>query len=120
MNYNLNEKNNNSYIYCTADSMAPMSQNELIDLIPVCWELGTNRIMLDSEAISEEFFRLRTGFAGEVLQKYINYGMIVAVLLSERQKIQGKFEDLMLEMNRGKVFRIFTEEESAVTWLIEG
>lgn len=119
MNYKLIEKNNNSYIYCSAEMNSPMSLDELMDLIPVCWELETNRILLDSEVISEEFFRLRTGFAGEIIQKFINYKIKAAVILSEEQKIQGKFEDLMLEMNRGKVFRIFMEEESAVTWLTE-
>ena len=51
-----------------------------LDLIMTArYETGTNLIAVDKEAITEDFFVLSRGLAGEVLQKFINYEAKIAI-----------------------------------------
>ena len=45
----------------------------------VKYETGAERIALAKNLICEDFFILSTGVAGEILQKYINYHVKLAV-----------------------------------------
>lgn len=120
MSYKLIEKNNKKYIECVSTENPFQSLQDFMELIAACMEHETNLILLYSEVLPEEFFRLRTGLAGEVIQKFINYSIKAAIVLSEKQRIQGKFTDLMLEMNRGNSFRLINGLEEAENWLLQG
>ena len=37
-------------------------------------EVGTKNIAIDKKLIADVFFRRSTGFAGEILKNYVNYG----------------------------------------------
>lgn len=74
--------------------------------------------MLGSEVLDENFFKLRTGLAGQVLQKFVNYQVKVAIILSGEQKIEGKFKELIAESNKGNDFRIFCNPTEAENWLL--
>ena len=43
-------------------------------LMSAKYEAGAERIVVDKKLIAEDFFVLSSGLAGEILQKYINYG----------------------------------------------
>ena len=47
-------------------------QSALDLIMAVKYESGTDRIAIDKNAVVEEFFRLSSGIAGEILQKFIN------------------------------------------------
>ncbi|WP_349667596.1 DUF4180 domain-containing protein, partial [Lacrimispora sp.] len=50
--------------------------NSALDLMAqVKYETGSSRLVVLKEAITEDFFRLSTRLAGEVLQKFVNYGV---------------------------------------------
>ncbi|MDU1848163.1 MAG: DUF4180 domain-containing protein [Niallia nealsonii] len=42
-------------------------------------ETGSNRLSLNKEAISDDFFKLSTRIAGGILQKFINYNIKFAI-----------------------------------------
>ncbi len=90
-----------------------------LDLVSACWENHASLLMIPSASLSEAFFHLRTGLAGEILQKWGNYQIKAAAVLSPDQKIQGKFQDFILETNRGSGFRVFAAEEEALAWLTQ-
>ena len=39
----------------------------------------TKNISIDKKLIADVFFRLSTGFAGEILKNYVNYGGRIAI-----------------------------------------
>lgn len=96
------------------------AQDVLDQLIGVCWEHEVNRALISAECFEEGFYRLRTGIAGDVLQKLLNYHIKTALIITDTKLIQGKFEDFILEANKGGDFRVFDNQEMAEEWLSKG
>jgi PadR family transcriptional regulator AphA len=93
------------------------TEQDALDLVAACMERGADRLLIDANCLSEAFFRLRTGLAGAVLQKFANYGLKAAVVAPFGAARRGKFEDFVLETNRGNQFGIFEGREEAIGWL---
>lgn len=85
-----------------------------LDLIAtVHFESGCRRIALYKEAVCEDFFELRTGLAGEVLQKFVNYGTKLAVIGDFGRYDSKALRDFIRESNRGRdIFFLATREEA--------
>ena len=89
--------------------------NSALDLImTVQYETGADRIVIDKDAVSEEFFILSTGIAGEILQKFMNY-RIKAAIFGDYSKYTSKpLKDFIYESNHGKNFFFVATREEAV------
>ncbi|MFX4262476.1 DUF4180 domain-containing protein [Pelotomaculum propionicicum] len=118
MNYTVIEKNTKKYVECFSAEKPVHSEQEALDLIAACGENDTNLLMIHAEALSDDFFKLRTGLAGMVLQKFINYRVRTAVVLQGELKFAGKFKEFIAEANKGKDFRVFNSTVEAENWLI--
>jgi hypothetical protein len=94
------------------------TEQDALDLIAACGEHDTYLLMLQAEGISEDFFKLKTGLAGKVLQKFVNYNVKVALIIPVGQKINGKFKELIAESNKGNDFRVFNTILEAENWLL--
>ncbi len=72
-------------------------------LITAAWEHDTTWIVVGAEALSEAFFELRTGVAGAIVQRLVNYRLHLAILGDvERHKAASTaFAAFSLEANRG-------------------
>lgn len=67
------EANGHIIAIVDADSILLKDEQSALDLImTISSETGSNRITLNKEAISEDFFKLSTRLAGGILQKFIN------------------------------------------------
>ena len=63
--------------------------------------------------ITEDFFILSTGLAGEILQKYINYDGLIAIYGDFSHYTSKPLKDFIYESNKGKdVFVVATEDEA--------
>ena len=61
----------------------------------------------------EDFFILSTGLAGDILQKYVNYGGRIAIYGDFSHYTSKPLKDFIYESNRGKdVFFVKTEAEA--------
>ncbi|NLV91460.1 MAG: DUF4180 domain-containing protein [Firmicutes bacterium] len=88
-------------------------QSALDILMTVSYESGCNRIVLDKSVICEDFFNLRTGIAGEVLQKVVNYQLKVAIVGDFSMYTSKSLADFIYESNQGRhVFFVSTTEEA--------
>jgi PadR family transcriptional regulator, regulatory protein AphA len=103
--------------YAAGDCLL-QKEADALDLVAACGEHGCNRLLIDAACLSEDFFRLRTGLAGAVLQKFVNYSIKAAIVAPPGSAQQGKFKDFMLEANRGGQFRIFSSRQAAIDWLV--
>ena len=85
-----------------------------LDLIMTArYETGTNLIAVDKEAITEDFFVLSRGLAGEVLQKFINYQAKIAIFGDFSQYTSKPFKDFIYESNKGQdIFFVSTKTEA--------
>jgi DNA-binding PadR family transcriptional regulator len=119
LNYKVIEKNGKKYIECVSAEAPLHSEQDALDLVAACIENATNLILLHEEALSDDFFRLATGLAGQVLQKFINYNVKAAVIIKDEQKIKGKFKELIAESNKRNDFRVFHNIIEAENWLTD-
>ena len=115
MNYEIVEKSNKQYIYINSQLS---SEEDVLDIIGICMGNNACFLMFNKEALTEDFFNLKTGLAGMALQKFMNYHIKVAAIIEDENKIQGRFRELLVEVNRGNDFRVFKNIEDAETWLL--
>ena len=88
-------------------------QSSLDLLMTAKYEAGTKNIAIDKKLILEDFFILSSGLAGEILQKYINYGGRIAIYGDFSHYTSKPLKDFIYESNRGKdVFFVKTEAEA--------
>lgn len=118
MNYHIVEAKNKKYMECTNAEKKLQTEQDALDLIAAGMENDTGRLMLHEAALSPDFFNLKTGLAGAVLQKFMNYRMKTAAVVTDGQKIKGRFKELLVETNKGKDFRVFTNKAEAEDWLL--
>ena len=75
---------------------------------------------IDKAAVSEDFFRLSTGIAGEILQKFVNYRVKLAIYGDFSGYASKPLQDFIRESNEGRdIFFVATEDE-AVARIAEG
>ena len=72
-----------------------------------------HKIALNKSAIIEDFFILSSGLAGEILQKFINYGIKLAIYGDYSKYTSKPLKDFIYESNQGKdTFFVATEHEA--------
>ena len=75
MNFTKKEKRRISCVVVSGEGKAVTDVQSALDLLMTAgYEAGTKNIAIDKNMVTEDFFILSTGLAGEILQKYINYG----------------------------------------------
>ena len=63
----------------SADAPVICDVSSALDLLMSAqYETGCKNLLVPKELVCEDFFRLSTGLAGEILQKYVNYAGRVA------------------------------------------
>ena len=106
----------NGILCAIVDSDEPLitdTQSALDVLMTAKYEAGTKNIVISKELIVEDFFILSTGLAGEILQKYINYGGRIAIYGDYSHYTSKPLHDFIYESNKGKdVFFVRTQEEA--------
>lgn len=90
-------------------------QSALDLLATASYEADSNRIAFKKENVHPDFFRLGTRLAGDILQKFTNYG-VKAAFYGDFDALCAKSEPLrafIRESNAGNtVFFVKTEEEA--------
>ena len=74
-------------------------------------------LVLDEKDLSADFFDLKTGLAGQVLQKFVNYRTKLAVIVRDPAGYGARFSELAYEHRTHPTVRFFTAEQSARQWL---
>ncbi|NBE83243.1 DUF4180 domain-containing protein [Micromonospora rubida] len=76
---------------------------DALDLIGAAF-LGAEVVAVPASRLGEDFFSLGTGFAGEVMQKFVNYRLRLAVLgdISRHLAASSALRALVHESNRAE------------------
>jgi hypothetical protein len=88
---------------CAAEGPQPRNERDAANLLNEAWNHKAKLIVIPVERLSEDFFRLKTRIAGEILQKFVTYGMRVAILgdISRQITESEALRDFVYECNRG-------------------
>ena len=98
----------------SSDNMIITDVDSALDLLMSAqYEAGTKYIVVDKENIIEDFFILSSGLAGEILQKYANYGGKLAIYGDFSRYTSKPLKDFIYESNKGKdVFFVATRDDA--------
>lgn len=97
------KKNNIDVAVVSSDKLLITDVQSALDLImTVTYETGCTNIAVNKEAIVNDFFVLSTCLAGEILQKFINYGVRLAIYGDFSEYTSKPLKDFMYESNNGK------------------
>ena len=107
-------KNGTTCAVVRSDEIVISNPQSALDLLMTAkYDLGTKDIVIGKELIKEEFFRLSSGLAGDILQKYINYGGRIAIYGDYSHYTSKPLHDFIYESNQGHdVFFAATEDEA--------
>ncbi len=108
------ENNNMICAVVKSDDIVITDTQSALDLLMSAkYDVGTKNIVINKKLITEDFFILSRGLAGEILQKYINYGGRIAIYGDYSHYTSKPLKDFIYESNKGKdVFFVFTEDEA--------
>ncbi|MFB7141461.1 DUF4180 domain-containing protein [Gottfriedia sp. NPDC056225] len=114
MNIKTTELNSHVIAIAHTDSVILIDEQSTLDMImTISYDHRSNRIALNKEAISEDFFNLSTKLAGAMLQKFVNYNMKFAIIGDFSGYTSKALKDFIYECNKGNnVFFVSTEQEA--------
>lgn len=96
---------NKNIAYVQSEDYIITDVQSALDLIAtVGYETGCNRMIINKASIVEDFFKLSTCLAGEILQKYMNYQVKLAVVGEYSNYTSKPLKDFIYESNKGKDF----------------
>ncbi len=76
------------------------SAQEALDIMMEISYMGSEKIILHEHNLAPEFFDLKTGLAGDVLQKFSNYRMTLAIVGDFNAYTSKSLRDFIFESNR--------------------
>lgn len=104
----------------SSDEMVITGVQSALDLaMAVKYETGAANIVIGKKLVCEDFFILSTKLAGEILQKFINYRVKMAVYGDYSRYTSKPLKDFIYESNKGKDFFFVSTREDAIQRLTQ-
>lgn len=75
------------------------------------------QLLLREAELGRDFFDLSSGFAGELMQKFVNYDQRLAIIVEDASKYSTSFQDLAREHSDHPNIRFFANEAAAEDFL---
>lgn len=94
-------------------------QSAIDVMMTVKYEAGTKNIAISKNLITDNFFILSSGLAGEILQKFVNYQFRVAIYGDFTKYTSKPLKDFIYESNKGHDIFFVDSLETAVKYLTE-
>ena len=91
----------NTLAELVSDEIVIRSPQQALDLMMDCAYQGATSIIIHEYNLAPEFFDLKTGLAGAVLQKFVNYNIQVAIVGDFTNITSKSLNAFKFESNRG-------------------
>ncbi len=90
---------------------------DVLDLMGDMVEGNCTRLIIREENLHTDFFRLYTGLAGDILQKFSNYSCKLAII-GDYSKFKNKsLQDFIRESNKGNLISFVDNLNTALSTL---
>jgi len=120
MNVQVSEKDNSKVAVIKSSDILINNTQDALDLMATVRHMyDCDKMVLSKAAITESFFDLKTGIAGEILQKYTNYNMKIAIIGDYESYTSKSLKDFIYESNKGSQAFFLGDEEEAIERLHE-
>jgi hypothetical protein len=103
----------------SSDEIIIKSAEDGLEILGNAWFQGYEAIILYQKNIHPDFFNLKNGMAGEILQKFSTY-RVRLIIIGEFSGFESKsLQDFIRESNRGKQVNFVSNLEAAIKKLKE-
>ena len=91
-------------LICDADGPKLAHERDANDLLSAAFEHSATLVAIPVTRLSDDFFRLSTRLAGDVVQKFANYKVRLVIVgdISQRTAASKPLNDFVYEANRGQ------------------
>ncbi|WP_131538379.1 DUF4180 domain-containing protein [Pedobacter nototheniae] len=94
--------NNRRIAEVIADDLIIKTTDDGLDLLGNLYYQDFDKIIVYQQNITPDFFDLKNGIAGEILQKFSNYRVRLAIVGNFDQYGSKSIKDFIFESNKGK------------------
>jgi hypothetical protein len=91
------------------------SRADITDAVGACF--GAGGLLVTEGDVAPDFFDLRSGFAGELIQKFVNYQVRAAIVVPTPEAYGERFAELAREHATHPTVRFVGSVDEAMTWL---
>jgi len=121
VNIKIIEADNGKIALChSGEAIITDGQTALDFFANIGYEHDCRHIAVNKSAICEGFFDLSTGIAGEVAQKFVNYGIRFAIIGDFSEYTSKSLSDYIYECNQNGPLYFVADEHEALAKLGEG
>ena len=97
-----------------SDDIVLQTVEDAVDLIGNMSYQGFDKLIIHEENIISDFFELKNKIAGNILQKFSQYSMLLAII-GDFEKYESKsLNDFIFESNKGKQINFVTTVEDGL------
>lgn len=100
-----------------AEITGPVTIGSAQEFLELSMNLPTPKLIVHKRNIDESFFDLRSGLAGEILQKVVNYRLRLAIVGDISVYDSKSLRDFVFESNKGTVVAFVNDLETALARL---
>ncbi len=98
----IDEKGQSKVAIIDKDEISIENIQDALDLMGNAQYNDCSKVLIYKEVLEEKFFDLKTRFAGEILQKFMNYNMKIAIVGDFSLYKSKSSKDFIYECNNGK------------------
>lgn len=106
-------------LFCDPEGATVSDERDAVDLIAGTYGTGAEWIAVPVRRLHPDFLRLRTGVAGAVMQKFVQYraGLIVLGDITADIEASDALRDLVRESNRGRHIWFLADRDAVAAQL---
>jgi hypothetical protein len=106
--------NDNKIAEVISDKAIINKAEDGLDLLGNLYYQGFDRIVIHEKNITADFFDLKNGIAGEILQKFSNYRVRLAIVGDFSKYKSKSLNDFMVESNKGRHINFVSSVPKAI------
>lgn len=115
MNIRVDQQNDSKVAIVESSDIIIRNVQDALDLMAsIKFNHDSYKIVIRQANITEDFFELKTRLAGDILQKYVNYHIKLAVVGNFKVYNSKSLKDFIYECNKGEQVFFLEDEQSAI------
>lgn len=114
MTIQLNQHNETRIAEVISDKVLIQTSDDGLQVMADLYYQGYGEVILHESNITPAFFDLKTGIAGEILQKFVTYRVRLAIVGDFARYESKSLRDFIFESNKGRQVNFLPTVEEAV------
>jgi len=107
-------KNDIKIAEISADEVILRTTEDALDLLGSLYYKGFDKIIIHKKNITSDFFDLKSILAGDILQKFSQYGMAIAIVGDFTEIKSSSLKRFIYESNKGKQVKFVLSTSEAL------